>query len=46
MEKLKNYLRIRALKVNGIKNGLVTRVFAASGNGVKPIKTAAGVEAD
>ena len=46
LEELKNYLRIRGLKVNGRKNKLVARVFAASKNGVKPIKTAMEVEAD
>ena len=33
---LKNYLRIRGLKVNVRENELVARVFAASENGVKP----------
>ena len=42
LEELKSYLRIRSLKVNGRKNELVTRVFSATENGVKPIKT--GVE--
>ena len=46
LEELKNYLRIRGLKVNGRKNELVARVFAASENGVKPIKAAVEVEAD
>ena len=45
-EERKNYLRIRGLKVNGRKNELVVRVFAASENGFKPIKTAVEVEAD
>ena len=45
LEELKNYLRIRGLEVNG-RNELVARVFAASENGAKPIKTAAEVEAD
>ena len=39
LEKLKNHLRIRHLMVNGRKNELVARVFAASKNAVKPIKT-------
>ena len=34
LEELKNYLRIRGLKVNGTENELVARVFAASENGV------------
>ena len=46
LEELKNYLRIRDLKVNGRKNGLVVRVFATGENGVKSIKTAVEVEAD
>ena len=45
LEELKNYLRICGLKVNGRKNGLVRRVYAASENGAKPIKTAVEVEA-
>ena len=46
LEELENYLRIRGLKVNGSKKELVARVFAASENGVKPIKTAVKVKAD
>ena len=46
LEELKNYLRIHGLKVNWRKNELVATVFAASENGVKPIKTAVEVEAD
>ena len=46
LEKLKNYVRIPVLKVNGRKNELVARVFGASGNGTKPIKTAVEVEAN
>ena len=46
LEEPKNYLRICALKVKGRKNELVARVFAASENGTKPIKTAVEVEAD
>ena len=46
LEELKNYLRIRGLKVNGTENELVARVFSASENSVKPIKTAVEVEAD
>ena len=45
-EELQNYLRIRGLKLNGSKNELVARVFAASEKGVKPIKTAVEVKAD
>ena len=39
VEELKNFFRICDFKVNGRKNELVSRVFAASKNGVKPIKT-------
>ena len=46
LEELKNYLRIRGLKVNGRNFELVVRLFAASENNVKPIKTAVEVEAD
>ena len=46
LEELKNYLKIRGLKSNGRKNQLVARVFEASENGVKLIKTAVKVEAD
>ena len=46
IEQLKNYLRIRGLKVNGRKNELLARVFTASENSIKPIKTAVEVEAD
>ena len=46
LEKLKNYLRIRRLKVNRKKNELVARVFAASENGVKPIKNVVEIETD
>ena len=45
LEEPKNYLRISGLKVNGSKNVLVTRVFAASENDVKTIKTSVEVEA-
>ena len=46
VEELKNYLKIRSLKVTGTKTELVARVFAASGNGVQPVKTAAEIESD
>ena len=46
LEELKNYLRICGLKINGRKHELVARVFAASENSVKPIKTAIVVEVD
>ena len=46
LEEPKNYLRNRNLKFNGRKNQLVTRVFAASEDGVKSIKTTVEVETD
>ena len=46
VEELKNYLRIRGLKVNGRKSELVARVFCASESGIKPVKTAVEIEAD
>ena len=46
LEELKNYLRVRALKVNGRKNELMARVFEESEHGVTPIKTAVEVEVD
>ena len=46
LEEPKNYLRNRNLKFNGRKNQLVARVFAASKDGVKSIKTTVEVEAD
>ena len=44
LEELKNYLRIRGLKVNGRKNELVARVFSASEHDVKPIKTVVEID--
>ena len=46
VEELKNYLKIRGLKVTGTKKELVARVFAASENGVQPVKTAVEIESD
>ena len=45
MEELKNYLKIRGLKVTGRMKELVARVFNAQENDVKPWKTAVEVEA-
>ena len=45
MEELKNYLKIRGLKVTGRKKELVARVFNAQENDVKPVKSAVEVEA-
>lgn len=39
VEELKNYLKIRHLKVTGEKKRLVARVFAASGNGFQANRT-------
>ena len=46
LNELKNYFRICGLNVNGRKNVLVVRVFATSGNRIKPIKTAVVIEVD
>ena len=46
LEKLKNYLGICDLRLNGRNNELVASIFAASENDVKLIKTAVEVEAD
>ena len=46
VEELKNYLKIRGLKVTKTKKELVARVFAASKNGVQPVKTAVKIESD
>ena len=43
---LKNYMKIRGLKVTGTKKELVARVFAASENGVQPVKTVVELESD
>ena len=37
-EELKNYLKIRGLKVAWTKKELVARLFASSENGVQPVK--------
>ena len=46
VEELRNYLKIRGLKVTGTKKELVARVFAASENGVQPVKTAMEIESN
>ena len=43
---LKNYIKIRDLKVTRTKKELVARVFAASENGVQPVKTVVEIESD
>ena len=45
-EELKNYLRLRRVKVTRKKAVLVTRAFSASENNVALIKTAEEVQAD
>ena len=44
MEELKNYLKIRGIKVAGRTKELVATVFNAQENDVKPVKTAVEVE--
>ena len=44
VEKLKNYLRLRGLKVSGKKEELIARVFVASENDVQIVKTAEEVQ--
>ena len=46
VEELKNYLKLRGLKVTGRKNELVARVFVAIENNVMPNKTTVEVEED
>ena len=46
VEELKNYLKIRGLKVHGTKKELVGRVFAASKNEVQFVKTVVEIESD
>ena len=46
LEELNNHFRVRGLNVSRRKNELLARVFAASDNGVKLIKTAVEIEAD
>ena len=46
VEELKNYCIIRGLKVTGIKKELIDRVFAATENGVQPVKTVVEIESD
>ena len=44
IDELKNYLRLRALKVSGTKDELVARVFVPVENNVQPLLTAIEVE--
>ena len=46
VEELKKYLRLRALRVTGRKQELVSRVFTAIENGVEPVKSAVEIEKD
>ena len=46
VEELKNYLKICDLKITWTKKELVARIFAATENGVQPVKTEVEVESD
>ena len=46
IKELKNYFEIRGLKVTRTKRELVAWVFAASENGVQPVKTVVEIESD
>ena len=46
VNELKNYLKVRGLKISGNKNELVAPVFSAIENNVMPVKTAVEVEED
>ena len=46
IKELKNYFKIRGLKVTRTKRELVPWVFAASENGVQPVKTVVEIESD
>ena len=44
VNELKNYLKVRGLKISANKNELVARIFSTMENNVMPVKTAAEVE--
>ncbi|XP_057290858.1 uncharacterized protein LOC130613546 [Hydractinia symbiolongicarpus] len=46
VEELKNYLRVRNLRISGRKEELIARVFSAAENFVQPVKTAQEVESN
>ena len=46
VNELKNYLKVRGLKMSGNKNELVAGVFSAMENTVMPMETAVEVEED
>ena len=46
IKELKSYFEIRGLKVTRTKRELVAWVFAASENGVQPVKTVVEIESD
>ena len=46
VNELKNYLKVRGLKISGNRTELVDRVFSAKENNVMPVKTAVEVEED
>ena len=46
VNELRNYLKVRGLKISGNKNELFARVFSAMENNIMPVKTAVEVEED
>ena len=46
VNELKNYLKVRGLKISSNKNELVARVFSAMENNFMPVKTTVEVEED
>ena len=46
VNELKNYLKVRGLKISGNKNELIARVFSAMENDIMPVETAVVVEKD
>ena len=46
VNELKNYLKVRGLKISGNRNELVARVFSAMENNFIPVKTAVELEED
>ena len=46
VNELRNYLKVRGLKLSGNKNELFARFFSAMENNIMPVKTAVEVEED
>ena len=46
VNELKNYLKVRGLKISSNKNELVAHVFSAMENNFMPVKTTVEVEKD